>query len=137
MSLDRIVFFMSKFYKGITPSNTFGRINENGKPKSMMAEVVRLKDTDIIMSFIYQNYLDWIQDAVKPRDTITHYENLTLSFKLSEDKMNDKNFIPVFSNKKREIENLDSKKIKKNVYKWYFFINKLLELILEEKIRNK
>ncbi|WP_062063003.1 hypothetical protein [Aquimarina longa] len=131
MSLDRIVFFMSKFYKGITPHNTFGRINENGKPKSMMAEVVRLKDSDKIMALILKNYNEWISDAVKPRDTITHYENLTLSFL----EMDNSEFTPVFSHREKGINSFGREELKKYIDNWYLFINRLLELILSEKIK--
>lgn len=131
MSLDRIVFFMSKFYKGITPHNTFGRINDNGKPRSMMAEVVRLKDSDKIMELIFKNYSEWISNAIKPRDTITHYENLTLSFL----QLDNSKFAPVFSHREKQIESLGREELKKYIDKWYIFINKLFELILIEKIK--
>ena len=132
MSLDRIVFFMSKFYKGITPHNTFGRIREDGKPKSMMAEVVRLKDSDKIMKLIYTNYIDWISEAVKPRDTITHYENLSLSFL----QIDDSQFTPVFSHREKNIESFGRDELKNYIDKWYLFIDELLHLILTEKIKN-
>lgn len=131
MSLDRIVFFMSKFYKGITPHNTFGRIREDGKPKSMMAEVVRLKDSDKIMKLIYTNYNDWISEAVKPRDTITHYENLSLSFL----QINDFKFTPVFSHREKNIESFGRSELKNYIDKWYLFIDEFLNLILNEKIK--
>ncbi|CAM1359049.1 hypothetical protein TPENAI_10249 [Tenacibaculum litopenaei] len=130
MSLDRIVFFMSKFYKGITPHNTFGRITEGGKPKSMMAEVVRLKDSDEIMKLIYINYKDWISEAVKPRDTITHYENLSLDF-LPID--NFKSTL-TFSHSDKNIKNFGRTELKNYIDKWYLFIDELLNLILVEKI---
>jgi hypothetical protein len=131
MSLDRIVFFMSKYYKGITPHNTFGRIREDGKPKSMMAEVVRLKDSDKIMKLIYKNYIDWISEAVKPRDTITHYKNLSLSFS----QINDSEFTPIFSHREKNIESFGRKELKSYIDKWYLFIDELLNLILNEKIK--
>jgi len=131
MSLDRIVFFMSKYYKGISPNNTFGRIREDGKPKSMMAEVVRLKDSDKIMNLIFENYNEWIGEAVKPRDTITHYENLNLSFL----EITESNFTPVFNHRQKEIDSFGREELILYIDKWYLFINEFLNLLLNEKIK--
>lgn len=132
MSLDRIVFFMSKYYKGISPKNTFGRIRDDGKPKSMMAEVVRLKDSDKIMSLIFNNYNKWINKAVKPRDTITHYENLSLSFM----ETNEFNFTPVFSHREEGIDSFGRTELIFYIDNWYLFINEFFQLLLTEKIKN-
>jgi len=131
MSLYRIVFFMSKFYKGVSPNNTFGRIREDGKPKSMMAEVVRLKDSDKIMGLIHNNYIDWISEAVKPRDTITHYENLSFI------ETDESKFTTIFSHKEKNINSFGREELKIYVDKWYIFINEFLPLILTEKINNE
>ena len=122
-SLDRLVFFISKINKGVSPSSTFGRIRVDGKGKGMMSEVLKQKDNNKLMRLIYDNYNDWIYKAVKPRDTVIHYENLQMGFQI-----NDLNkFNPVFSKFEREIEDFDLDDLKLFVDKWMIFCNNFLK----------
>jgi len=121
-ALDRLVFFISKINKSVSPSTTFGRIKENGKGTGLMSEVLKKKEEIEIMELIYQNYYEWISDAVKPRDTVVHYENLSLNFKLLENN----NFEPVFSKWEKGIQNLELNDLKTYVDNWMKFSNEFL-----------
>jgi len=80
MALDRLVAIFSYFYCGFSSETTFGRIKENGKPQGFMSTAVRLADTDKLMAYVKDQYLTWIKQAVSPRDIITHYNDLGLTF---------------------------------------------------------
>lgn len=121
-ALDRFVFFISKINRSVSPSTTFGRIKENGKGTGLMSEVLKKKEEIEIMKLIYHNYNLWIRDAVKPRDTVVHYENLSLNFKIVENN----SFEPVFSKIEKGIENLELKDLKKYVDHWMEFSNEFI-----------
>lgn len=80
MSLDRIVKILSLFYRGFASSSTFGHINEDGKTKGFMSYVAKHQAEDKLISFIFENYHQWIKFAVLPRNQIMHYENLIIGF---------------------------------------------------------
>ncbi|MCC3359546.1 hypothetical protein [Bacillus sp. REN16] len=73
--LDRLVAIFSFYYPGIQLKTTFGRM-VNKKPSGLMSKVNELKDKDDLMAYIYEEYFNWIQSAVSPRDLVTHYNDL-------------------------------------------------------------
>ena len=80
MALDRMVTIFSYYYPGFSRDTTFGRIKENGKTQGFMSTVVNLANKDELMAFIEEQYQAWIKQAASPRDIITHYNDLSLSF---------------------------------------------------------
>ena len=113
-SLDKLVYFISRINKSVSPKTTFGRIKENQKASGLMSEVLKKKNESEIMNLLYENYLNWISDAVEPRDTIVHYENLNLDFKL----LNSEKFEPVFSKFEKGIHKLEQKDLQNFVDNW-------------------
>lgn len=81
MGLDRMVKLFSLYYRGFSPSTTFGHIditeNGNEKGKNFMAYVMANKDSDEIFAFVYKEYNDWIKQCVTPRDAIIHYQDFS------------------------------------------------------------
>lgn len=47
-----------------------------------MAQVVRDKEKDEILRYIYQEYDKWIRKCVEPRDAIIHYDDITIKYYL-------------------------------------------------------
>ncbi len=134
-ALDRLVFFISKSHRSVMPSSTFGRISEEGKGKGMMSEVLKRKDTDELMKLIYENYNDWISRAVKPRDTVIHYDNLFIDFRVNENQK----YSPVFSKPEKLIKGYEMSDLKEFVDKWMTFSNDFMNIygkILLEKATN-
>ena len=135
--LDRLVFFVSKTHRSVMPSSTFGRINVlNGKAKGMMSEVIKRKDSDKLMKLIFENYNDWISKAVKPRDTVIHYENLSISFRIKEDNT----FSPVFNKLEKNIDSFELLDLKEFVDKWFSFSKDFIHIygeLLNENARSK
>ncbi len=84
MGLDRLVQFFSLYYRGVSPTTTFGRITarEDGttKSKGFMAYVIANKDSDEIFKYVYDEYHNWIKECVKPRDAITHYKDFVPTY---------------------------------------------------------
>ena len=78
--LDRLVRLFSFYDRGIAATSTFGRIKENGRAKGFMSQVVSKKDTNPMYSFIYDEYIQWIQECVRPRDAIVHYSDFATSY---------------------------------------------------------
>ncbi|MCT8975008.1 hypothetical protein N4T77_00195 [Clostridium sp. CX1] len=74
--LDRLVTILSFYYKGISITSTFGRISENNKANGLMSEVLKRKENDELMGFIYSEYNSWIKEIVEPRDIIMHYNDM-------------------------------------------------------------
>ena len=48
--------------------------------KGFMAQVVRDKEKDEILRYIYQEYDKWIRKCVEPRDAIIHYDDITIKY---------------------------------------------------------
>jgi hypothetical protein len=80
MALDRMVSIFSYYYRGFSSETTFGRIRKSGKAEGFMSAVGNLSDTDELMAYVKDQYLAWIKQAVSPRDIITHYNDLGLTF---------------------------------------------------------
>lgn len=78
-ALDRLVSLFSYYYKGIMPHTTFGRV-EHSKSKGFMDIVTKGKDNDNLLEFINDNYEEWINIVVAPRDMIIHYNDLSLTY---------------------------------------------------------
>jgi hypothetical protein len=79
IGLDRLVAIFHYYYKGFPSATTFGRY-KNAKASGFMSTVSRLKATDKLMSFIDNEYHKWIHIAVFPRDTISHYNDLGITY---------------------------------------------------------
>lgn len=139
--LDRFISLFSYYYKGISPHTTFGRYKENkDKYEGFMFTVATNKDTDELMTFIYDNYFDWIKIAVAPRDTITHYNDLGIYYEFNSEIQGD---VPVHYN-----ERLIKEKGKENVpvfiYKhdsikeftesWKAFIQQTFSALIEKEL---
>lgn len=126
-ALDRLVYFVSKINKSVSSSTTFGRITTEGKTKGMMSEVKFRKDSDKLMKLIFDNYNDWISKAVKPRDTVVHYENLLINFKIINNE-----FSPVFNKAEKNIRNFELNDLKSFVDKWLIFSIEFMNLFSEK-----
>lgn len=74
--LDRLVPIISYYYKGISLTSTFGRINENGKASGLIGRVVQDKERDRLFEYIYDQYDKWIKYIVAPRDIVMHYNDM-------------------------------------------------------------
>ena len=83
--LDRLVRLFSSYDRGISSDTTFGRIKENGNAKGFMSHVVSKKDSNPMYSFIYDEYVQWIQECVRPRDAIVHYCDFVTSYGFDSD----------------------------------------------------
>ncbi|MFW9853707.1 MAG: hypothetical protein ACFFFG_01510 [Candidatus Thorarchaeota archaeon] len=89
IALDRFVRVLIKFFPA-AKGTTFGGINKKEKSRGFMSEVVRGKEgkrtgknaaTWFISTYIYDQYFDWIQDVVIPRDELIHYFGALLQYK--------------------------------------------------------
>ncbi|WP_437828991.1 hypothetical protein ACQRXC_14995 [Niallia taxi] len=142
--IDRLVPLMSFYYRGISLQSTFGRIKSTGKASGLMQKASELKEKDHIMQFIYENYSDWIQRVVSPRDLITHYNDFTNRMQY----VADGRAFPIHL-EKRLFDNRDEpfdsyelvepydhtyKTINKDVIKVYKFINYVISQLVEKEI---
>lgn len=138
MGLDRLVAFFSYYYRGVSTNTTFGRYKENGKARGFMSKVSELKSTDNLMSYIDESYHKWIKDAVSPRDTISHYNDLGIQYFHDSETMTQ---IPVHVNDR--LMNIEDNSITKsfNVYHlkeyvdyWYDFFDKVICKLLKKEL---
>ncbi|WP_312351762.1 hypothetical protein [Empedobacter sp.] len=125
MSLDRIVKIAAIFYNGVSPSSTFGHINDDGKSKGFMSYVCQYKSSDKLLELVYTNYMEWIKEAVLPRNQIMHYENLLITFpyNLISDEIS-------ISYKTNEGFEFDINDLSNYTEKWFLFIDEIFDIII-------
>lgn len=139
--LDRFISLFSYYYKGISPHTTFGRYKKDkDKFEGFMFTVANNKDTDQLMNFIYDNYFDWIEIAVAPRDTITHYNDLGIYYEFNSEIQGD---VPVHYNE-RLIKEKGKEKTPVFIYKhdsikeftesWKVFIHQTFSALIEKEL---
>jgi len=142
--LDRLIPLLSFYYPGISVYSTFGRIEESGKAKGLMSKVIELKEKDLLMMFIYNNYNEWIKAAVLPRDLLVHYNDFSTKYQYTIDGRT----IPIHLEVKlfensygiddngELIEPMDHyyKSLNRLVDKTYNFICEVLNLLIEKEI---
>lgn len=81
IALDRLIKIIRLYKSGIAEYTTFGHIDEKtNKAKGFMAQVVRDKEKDEILRYIYQEYDKWIRKCVEPRVAIIHYDDITIKY---------------------------------------------------------
>ncbi|MFD2446607.1 hypothetical protein ACFSO7_21950 [Bacillus sp. CGMCC 1.16607] len=134
--LDRLVAIFSYYYNGFSSDTTFGHIKESGSFKGFMNTVDRLKKEDELMSYIYDQYIEWISFAVKPRNIIMHYNDLTTSWHY-DSKLNC--LIPIHTCKKvlgKEHKSLvfNFTTIRDYCEKWYKFFGKVFSYLANKDI---
>lgn len=134
MGLDRMVKLIAQYYKGIAPYSTFGHIDikEDGteKGKGLMSLVLNNREKDVLLELIYSEYNDWIQQCVKPRDSITHYQDFCSTYFFDAERGVD---YPIHLNeKKNEPTNMSIVSIFEYVDKYYVFFNKVLEILIKK-----
>lgn len=135
--LDRMVPVISFYESGISLSTTFGHVDLNTlKGKGFMNHVVRFKDSNDLMKFIYDEYVNWIKAIVEPRNTIIHYNDLMSETRYTAD---DREFpmhhnVKVFSDisDEREFDWDDGfyyKSLMKNVQDVYYFFDYVMHYL--------
>lgn len=135
--LDRMVPVISFYESGISLSTTFGHVDLNTlKSKGFMSHVVRHKDSNDLMKFIYDEYVNWIKKVVEPRNTIIHYNDLKSETRYTAD---GREFpmhynVKVFSDisDEREFEWEDGfyyKSLMKNVQDVYYFFDAIMHYL--------
>jgi hypothetical protein len=87
-ALDRLVSVMGYYVHGISGHMTWGRIKD-GKAKNFMSIVDRGRGQDDLLAFLYNEYVDWIEAAVVPRDSIIHYADLITNWMFSSSSIGD------------------------------------------------
>lgn len=83
-ALDRLVKLFRLYKNGISANCTFGHIDKNSKSKGFMSRIVQDKDKDAICEYVYQEYNKWIQECVRPRDIIIHYDDIKVGYEFKE-----------------------------------------------------
>lgn len=134
MGLDRIVTLFSLYYKGFSPSTTFGRIdiNSNGieKGKNFMAYVMSNKDKEELFMFLYKEYCEWIKECVRPRDAITHYQDFQPLYMY--DSMTVAEFPIHYNEKKDEPIKEPCFSIERYVNRYYLFFEEILKAFIKK-----
>lgn len=134
MGLDRLVKLFSLYFKGFSPSTTFGHIDitEDGieKGKNFMAYVMSNKDKDEFFSFIYKEYNEWIKKCVKPRDAIIHYQDFCSIYTL--DTETGVEYPNHFNQKKNESTEASISCIAEYVNKYYEFYEEVLKVFIKK-----
>lgn len=75
--LDRIVPLLSYYYVEVRKLDwTFGRVKDGKSKDALMEVVLGLRDSDPLMRYLSEQYEEWIEDIVSPRDMIVHYNDL-------------------------------------------------------------
>jgi len=153
-ALDRFVRVLSEFFSGIDPWSTFGKITKDGNTKGFMSKVKEGREgkvtrkneaTRYISSYIYDQYFDWIQDLVVPRNELIHYFGALLRYKeIFNISLDQKTYLPTPSvrirpNIKKKLNmNVDeilltTDQISVYVTKWYEFFFYLLKCLPAKK----
>lgn len=134
MGLDRIVTLFSLYYKGFSPSTTFGHININEigteKGKNFMAYVMSNKDKDELFMFLYKEYNGWIKECVRPRDAITHYQDFRSLYVY--DSMTGVEFPIHYNEKKSESIKELCFSIERYVNRYYAFFEEILKVFIKK-----
>lgn len=141
MGLDRLVGFLSYYYKGISSHTTFGRQKENGSYRGFMATVQSNKLEDSLCEYIYSQYESWIKVVVEPRDLVIHYNDLGLYYEF------DKNLgisVPNHFNERLIKDKSDNSTTYNYSYKhlkqftdfWIEFIEQVFSELLKKEIAN-
>lgn len=134
MGLDRIVTLFSLYYKGFSPSTTFGHININEigieKGKNFMAYVMSNKDKDELFMFLYKEYNGWIKECVRPRDAITHYQDFRSLYVY--DSMTGAEFPIHYNEKKSESIKELCFSIERYVNRYYAFFEEILKVFIKK-----
>lgn len=134
MGLDRMIKLFSLYYKGFSPSTTFGHIDitEEGieKGKNFMAYVMSNKDKDEFFAFIYKEYNEWINKCVKPRDAIIHYQDFYSIYTF--DAETGAEYPNHFNQKKDESIEASISRIEEYVNRYYVFYEKILKLLIKK-----
>lgn len=123
--LDRLVRLFSFYDKGIASASTFGRIKENGSAKGFMSHVVSKKDTNPMYSFIYDEYAQWIQECVRPRDAIVHYSDFAMSYGFDSDTITEH---PVGINAREDSLAVGFSSLVEYVNRYYNFFDKIISI---------
>jgi hypothetical protein len=140
-ALDRLVVLFSYYYKGIMPHTTFGHQDSKGKFTSFMQKINELKDEDSLAKYIYDEYFEWIQIAVLPRDILIHYNDMGIAWRY-DSSINveiPQHYIHKFFLSKDEKESLKSytyeqEDLKIIVDSYYTFFDKVLDMLNDKTI---
>lgn len=134
-ALDRMVSVFSYYYKGFGPYTTFGGVNDKGKSRNFMSKVADDKTGDELLKFISEEYIKWIKVAVEPRDLISHYNDLGISYEFDSEALIE---MPVHFNLSL-IKTMESKEITipkisySDLYdysmNWYKFFNRVIDIL--------
>lgn len=142
VGLDRLVSVLHYYYKGFSPSTTWGRQKSNkNKYQGFMQVVYEQKEGDKLLSFIFNEYHDWIKKIVAPRDTIIHYNDLGIRYFFD---TSNKLEIPIhFHNKllkamqddaENKVYGFDFVGLKKYVDRWYEFVNYVFDNLINKSV---
>lgn len=131
--LDRLVSIFSYYVKGISTSTTFGRYKVSGKASGLMSKVNELKNTDDLMAYIEKSYHEWIKFAVSPRDTISHYNDLSRGYFFDSSTGFE---IPIHGSRKLMSNSADEDtftfiSVKAFIDKWYEFFARVIGELIE------
>ena len=124
--LDRLVRLFSFYDRGIASTSTFGRIKENGSAKGFMSQVVSKKDTNPMYSFIYNEYMQWIQECVRPRDAIVHYSDFATSYGYDSDTITEH---PVGFSAREDVLAVSFPSLVEYVNRYYNFYNQIFSML--------
>lgn len=123
--LDRLVRLFSFYDRGIASTSTFGRIKENGSAKGFMSHVVSKKDANPMYSFIYDEYVQWIQECVRPRDAIVHYSDFATSYGYDSDTITEH---PVGINAREDDLAVSFSSLVEYVNRYYSFFDRIISM---------
>lgn len=134
IGLDRMIKLFSLYYRGISPTSTFGRIEvrEDGteKGKNFMAYVLANKGKDEIFEFIYKEYNEWIRECVRPRDAIVHYQDFFSTYMF--DSMTGTEYPVHFNEKNNEPIEALIFLVRDYVNRYYVFFEEILKAFFKK-----
>lgn len=134
--LDRLIAIFTYYFRGISPSTTFGRYKDSGKATGLMSKVRELKESDNLMGYIEESYHKWIKLAVSPRDTIAHYNDLQINYHFDTETGFE---IPTHGNGKILDSSFTSKtfaftSLKSFIDDWYVFFEKVIQGLINREL---
>lgn len=137
MGLDRYVSLLSNYNKGVPKHSTFGHITTtedgNEKAKGFMSYVLRNKESDDILRYIYNEYNYWIKVCVYPRDGIMHYQDSVTCYDFLWDEVHDSGVLwsSNVAIKEGKYMVVDYAMLKMFVDKYYSFFEKIMKLLMD------
>lgn len=134
--LDRISTILKYFYPEVSSYTTFGRINENGKSRGLMSIANKLKNSDPLMKYMHDQYFEWVQDMVKLRDRVSHYEDLYIINTLDDDLKSHYKHIYLYttSDSEEKYDEYDFEYFHTIVEKWHDFFFFTIENLKDKEV---